>query len=50
MFEVDECTWRREDALSRLGPFDENDRIVEVRLEVAPLGLGDALIAKEVEV
>src|SRR5205823_3271039 len=34
----------------RLGPLDEDDRAVEVRLEVAPLGRRDALEPEEVEV
>src|SRR5213078_4318718 len=41
---------RRENALPRLGPLNERDRLVEVRLEVAPLGRGDAFEAVEVEV
>ena len=41
--------WRRQDTLPRLRPFDEDDGVVEVRLEVAPLGRGHALEAKEVE-
>src|SRR5919197_2390253 len=33
-----------------LGPLDEADRVLEVRLEVAPLGRGHALEAEEIEV
>ena len=41
---------RREGIGRRLGPLDEADRVLEVRLEVAPLGGGEALEAVEVEV
>src|SRR4051812_32390035 len=40
--------WER--AGRRLGPFDEADRVLEVGLEIAPLGRGEALEAEEVEV
>src|SRR5436190_22116487 len=39
--------WER--AGRRLGPFDEADRILEVRLEVAPLRRRETLEAEEVE-
>ena len=41
---------RGQDALARLGPLDERDRSVEVRLEVPPLRRRDAFEAVEVEV
>ena len=41
---------RRQDARARLGPLDEDDRVVEVRLEIPPLRGGEALEAVEVEV
>jgi hypothetical protein len=44
----DPHVWER--AGRRLGPFDEADRVLEVRLEVAPLGRGETLEAEEVEV
>jgi len=40
---------RRQDACSRLRPLDEDDCVIEVRLEVAPLRRGNAAEAKEVE-
>src|SRR2546421_8587093 len=40
--------WER--AGRRLGPLDEADRVLEVRLEIAPLGGREALKAEEVEV
>jgi hypothetical protein len=40
---------RRQDAGSRLGPLDEDDRVFEVRLEVPPLRRRDASEAKEIE-
>src|SRR3954453_13752617 len=40
---------RRKRALTRLRPLDERDRVVEVRLEIAPLGGGEALEAVEGE-
>jgi hypothetical protein len=39
--------WER--AGRRLGPLHEADRVLEVRLEIAPLGRGEALEAEEVE-
>src|SRR4029079_11551526 len=41
---------RRQRTGRGLGPFDEADRVLEVRLEVAPLGGGEALKAEEIEV
>jgi hypothetical protein len=41
---------RRQDACSRLRPLDEDDGVVEVRLEVTPLRRGNTAEAKEVEV
>ena len=41
---------RRQPALAGFRPFDEDDRVVEVRLEVAPLLRVDADEAEEVEV
>ena len=41
---------RRQDAVSRLGPLDEDDRVLEVRLEIRPLRGRDAGEAEEVEV
>ena len=41
---------RREEPLPGLWPLDEHDRVVEVELEVAPLGVGHAVEAVEVEV
>src|SRR6058998_1692363 len=43
-------TRRREGIGRSLGPLDEADRVLEVGLEVAPLGGGEALEAVEVEV
>src|SRR4029079_16381945 len=43
-------THRRKRTRRRLGPLDEADRVGEVRLQVAPLGRGESLQAKEVEV
>ena len=40
--------WER--TARRLGPLDEADRVLEVGLEIAPLGRRDALEAEEVEV
>src|SRR5439155_9052301 len=40
--------WER--AGRRLGPLDEADRVLEVRLEIAPLGRGEPLEPEEVEV
>src|SRR5262245_40654733 len=40
---------RRQHARPRLGPLDECNRVIEVRLEVAPLGGRHALEAVEVE-
>src|SRR5439155_13670259 len=40
----------RKRAGRRLGPLDEADRVLEVRLEVAPLRRRDALEAEEIEV
>src|SRR5438045_7724527 len=34
----------------RLGPFDEADRLLEVRFEIAPLRRREALEAEEIEV
>jgi hypothetical protein len=39
----------RQDSGSRLGPLDEDDRVVEVGLEVSPLRRGDVPEAEEVE-
>jgi hypothetical protein len=50
VLEQDGDTRRRQDAFARLGPFDEDDRVVEVRLEVSPLGRRDLAEAEEVEV
>src|SRR5215210_3173253 len=41
---------RRQRAGRRLGPLDEADRVLEVRLEVAPFGGREAAEAEEVEV
>src|SRR5947208_3744440 len=40
----------REDARSRLGPFDEADCILEIGLQITPLRGRDALESKEIEV
>src|SRR6185312_4310087 len=42
-------TRRRQRARSRFWPFDEDDRVVEVRLEIAPLRRRDVTEAKQVE-
>jgi hypothetical protein len=45
-----DADWRQ-NSLPRLGPLDEDDRVVEVRLEIAPLRRRHHLLeAKEVEV
>jgi len=41
---------RGQDARAGLRPFDENDRVVEVRLEVTPLGVRELREPVEVEV
>jgi hypothetical protein len=41
---------RRQNSLPCLGPLDEDDRVVEVRLEIAPLRRRHVSEAKEVEV
>jgi hypothetical protein len=41
---------RRKHPLSGLGPLDEDDCVVEVRLEIAPLCRGEASEAEEIEV
>jgi hypothetical protein len=41
---------RRQDPLSGFRPFDEDDRVLEVRLEIPPLRRRDALEPKEIEV
>ena len=50
VLEPDAQTRRRQDAGAGLGPLDEHDRIVEVRLEVPPLRRRDVAKAEEVEV
>jgi hypothetical protein len=50
VLEVYGRTQRRQDAGSRFRPFDEDDCIVEVRLEVPPLRRRDVAEAEEVEV
>jgi hypothetical protein len=42
-------TLRRQRPASGLGPLDEDDGLVEVRLEVAPLGRGEPAEAVKVE-
>src|SRR4029079_16798801 len=41
---------RRQRTRRGLGPLDKADRVREVLLQVAPLGRGEALEAKEIEV
>ena len=50
VLERDRQRGRRKHRRARLGPLDEHDRVVEVRLEVAPLRRRDAREAVEVEV
>src|SRR5207248_4077091 len=49
MPQADAVARLRQPPLPRLRPFDERDRVVEVRLEVAPLGRRHAGEAIEVE-
>src|SRR5438128_1213516 len=49
MTKADGVARRRQNAGARLGPLDERDRVLEVRLEVAPLGRGYPLEPVEVE-
>src|SRR5256712_9830688 len=44
---LDAC--RRQDAGAGFGPLDEHDRVVEVRLQVAPLRRGHTAEAEQVE-
>ena len=41
---------RGQEPLPCLGPLDEDDGVLEVALEIAPLGIGHAVEAVEVEV
>jgi hypothetical protein len=50
MLESNSDASRRQNPLPRLGPLDEYDRVVEVRLEIAPLRRRHVSEAKEVEV
>ena len=50
VLESDAHARRRQDAGAGLGPLDEHDRVVEVRLEVPPLRRRDVAKAEEVEV
>src|SRR5918994_7898778 len=50
MLEPDLRPHGRQPARGRLRPFDEHDRVLEVRLEVRPLGGGDRGEAVQVEV
>src|SRR5207245_3058660 len=49
MVERDLDARRRQDSRARLRPFDEHDRVVEIRLQVAPLRRGDVAEAEEIE-
>src|SRR5437879_4556508 len=50
MPDPDPVAGRRQHALAGLRPLDERDRVVEVRLQVAPLRRRDARVAVEIEV
>ncbi len=50
MPQTNDVARRRQNVLPRLGPLDEGDRVLEVRLEVSPLGRRHPFEAVEIEV
>ena len=50
VFEMHGDARRGKNPLPRFGPFHEDNCVVEVRLEIAPLGCGDAAEAEKIQV